>query len=136
MTVLLKIHASDKIFDKICLKAIRDTFFSNMSLWSGDRGNQFFSAGDIRQKEKVQAFWHAGRPPKFPPLVGYLDLLIRKTLKWVLDPLTLMIFKGVKRVYSFRWMNLQHVCLQKRWQILWWHSIYWRLSIHFKVRII
>ena len=27
MIVLLKMHASGKIFDKICLKSVRDTFF-------------------------------------------------------------------------------------------------------------
>ena len=32
MTVLMKMHASGRIFEKFYLKAIRDTFFSNM--WS------------------------------------------------------------------------------------------------------
>ena len=38
MTVLLKIYAEGKIFGKICLKAIRATFFSN--IWSVIRGEK------------------------------------------------------------------------------------------------
>ena len=71
MILLLKMHASGKIFDKVCLKAIRDTIFSKM--WSVIRGqgDSVFCWGDIQQMGKVKTFCFAGRPPKFPPLVGY-----------------------------------------------------------------
>ena len=40
MIVLLKIYVAGKIFGKICLKAIRDTFFSNMwSVVGGGKGD-------------------------------------------------------------------------------------------------
>ena len=41
MTVLLKLYAAGNIFVKICLKAIRDTFFSNLSLWEVQGGPMF-----------------------------------------------------------------------------------------------
>ena len=98
MIVLLKINASGKIF----LKAIRDTFFSNMQSVFRDRGTPFFSGDDIQQKMKVQTSWLAGRPPKFLPLVGNSDLPIRKTLKRVLDSLTVMILKRVSESIFFQ----------------------------------
>ena len=95
-------HASGKIFNKICLKAIRNTFFQLCSLWSGDRGTKFFSGGDIQQKRKVQTFWLAGRPLKFPPLVGHPDLPIKKTLRRMLDPLTVTLLKKVSESIFFQ----------------------------------
>ena len=67
-------HASGKTFDKICLKAVRDTFFSN--IWSVIRGqsHSIFGGSDIQQLEKVQTFWLAEGPHKLPPLVGEHDL--------------------------------------------------------------
>ena len=67
MIVLLKKYATDKIFGKICLKTIRDTFFSNMrSVIMGGKGNW----GDIQQKGKVQTFSPVGGPlPQSLPLV-------------------------------------------------------------------
>ena len=60
MIVLLKIYGTGKIFGKICLKAIRDTFFSIYGLWAGKgRG----TGGDTQQKGKVQTFSLAGGPP-------------------------------------------------------------------------
>ena len=64
MTVLLKIHAAGKIFGKICLKAIRATFFSN--IWSVIRGEKG-DWGDIQQIGKVQTFSLAGGPPLLTP---------------------------------------------------------------------
>ena len=49
-----------------------------------------------------QTFWLAGRPPKFPPLVRHPDLPIRKTLKRVLDSLTVMILKRVSESIFFQ----------------------------------
>ena len=72
-----------------------------------------------------------GNPPlpQFPCLVGYLDLPMRKTLK-VVGLLTVMTF--------FQSKNLQHIKLKmkKRRQFFsfWWCLIYWRLSIHLKVK--
>ena len=54
MILLLKIHASCKIFDKICLKAIRDTFFPNMWFVIKGQGTQFFCGCDIQQKDTPQ----------------------------------------------------------------------------------
>ena len=65
-------------------------------------GTQFFSGGDIQQRGKVQTFWLAGRPPKFPLLVGHPDLPIRKTLRRVLDSLTVMILKRVSESIFFQ----------------------------------
>ena len=93
MIVLLK----KRVFDRICLKAVRDTFFPIYWVWSGDRGTQFFSGVDIQQKGKVQTFWLARRRAKFPPLVGHPDLPIRKTLRRVLD---LLIVMNLKRVWE------------------------------------
>ena len=102
--VLLKMHASGKIFDRICLKADGDSFFFQYryGVRSEDRGTQFFGAGNIQQKGKVQNFWLAGRPPKFPPLLGHPDLSIRKTLRRMLDLLTAMILKSVSEYFFFQ----------------------------------
>ena len=130
MIVWQKMYAAGKLFGKVCLKTIRDTFFPNM--WSVNREGKrdpIFWWCDIWQKGKAQTFTLARRPPlpQFPPLVRYSNLPIRKT-----D------FEKSERVFSFKATNLQHIRLnmKKRWQILWWHSIYWRLSTHFKMRSI
>ena len=98
MIVLLKIYATDKFFGKICLKTIRDIFFSDM--WSAISGGtgwlKVLVGGDVQQKGKVQTFGLAGKPPsQFPPLVGHFDLPIKKTLKRVLGLFTVMILKRV-----------------------------------------
>ena len=73
MIVLLKIYAADKIFGKIGLKAIGDTFFFNM--WPVVRGGtgepNLLVGGDIQQKRKVQTFSLPGRPP---PLIRSLSV--------------------------------------------------------------
>ena len=103
MIVLLKMHAPGKIFDRICLRAARDTFFSRIyGVWSGDRWTQSFAGGNIQQKEKVQTFWFAWRPPKSPSLVGHPDLPIRKNLRKMLDLLTVMILKRVSESIFFQ----------------------------------
>ena len=102
MIVSLKMLASEKIFDKIFWKLLEISFFPIWGLWSGDRGTQFFGGGDIQQKGKVQTFWLAGRPPKFPPLVGHPDLAIRKALRRVLDLLTVMNLKWVRESIFFQ----------------------------------
>ena len=43
-----------------------------------------------------------GKPPKFPPFVGHPDLPIKKTLRRVLDPLTVMILKRVSESILFQ----------------------------------
>ena len=85
MILLLKMHASGKTFDRICLKTVTDTFFSAYGVCSGDRRTQSFGRGDIQQKVKFWTFWLAGRPTKLYPLVAHPDLSIRKTLRRVLD---------------------------------------------------
>ena len=51
---------------------------------------------------RVQTFWLAGRPFKVPTLVRYPDLPIRKTLRRVLDSLTIMILKRVSESIFFQ----------------------------------
>ena len=66
MIVLLKIYTADKVFGKICLKTIRDTFLLKCGLRLGE-GKR--TGGDIQQKGKVQTFSLAGGPlPPFPLL--------------------------------------------------------------------
>ena len=67
MIALLKIYATGKTFGKIGLKAIRDTFFSNMWYKGKDRETQLFGGDDIQQKGKVQTFSLPGRPS--PPIL-------------------------------------------------------------------
>ena len=45
-------------------------------------------------------------------------------------------FEKSEPVFSFKAIKLLHIWLKmkKRWQIIWWCSIYSRLFIHFKVR--
>ena len=98
MIVFLKIHASGKIFDKICLKTIIDAFSSNMWSVIWEQGDSiFWWRWHIQQKGKVQTFWLAGRPPKFFPLAGHPPALRR-----VLDLLTVMILKRVKESTFFQ----------------------------------
>ena len=49
-------HTTGKIFGKICLKAVRDTYFFLQDVVSdqgGDTGTQIFGEGEIQQKGKV-----------------------------------------------------------------------------------
>ena len=109
MIFSLKMHSSGKIFGKISLRAIRDTF-----RWS-----------DIKQKGKVQTFWLVGRIPppkkKIPLLVEHPDLPIRKTLRRVFDLLTVMILKRVSESVFFQINKFTYVKvkIKRRWQILW-----------------
>ena len=63
MMVLLKIYAAGKIFGKIYLKAIRNTFFLICGVWSAEgRG----TGSDIQQAGRIQTFSLAAGPP--PPI--------------------------------------------------------------------
>ena len=75
MIVLLRIYTARKSFDKICLKAVRDTLFSNMCSVEGEGR---LTGGNIQQIEKVQTFSLARGLPEFPPLVWHPNLSIRK----------------------------------------------------------
>ena len=134
--MLLKIYAADEIFGKICLRAIRATFFSNMrSLIRGGKGDW----GWYPTEGKVQTFSLSGG---FPPTVPFLIVISLSLYKgnseeWLVCLLS-WFWKEWLRLFYFKATNLQHVMLNmnKRWHILWWHSVYWRLSIIFKVRSI
>ena len=80
MIVLLKIYAAGKIFGKLCLKAIRNTFFSNMwSVISRGKGDWEWYPTD---GESSNFYSCRGTPsPNSPPLVWHLNLSIRKVLK-------------------------------------------------------
>ena len=56
MIVLLKMYVSGRIFDKICLKIIKDAFSPIYGLWSGRKETQCFGGGDIQQKGRFQTF--------------------------------------------------------------------------------
>ena len=91
-----------KILIKYFEKLLEIFFFPICSLWSGNRRTQFFSGDDMKQKKKAQIFWRAGRPTKFSPLVGHPNLHIRKTLRRVLDSLTVMILKRLNESIFFQ----------------------------------
>ena len=63
MIVLLKIYAAGKIFAKICLQAIRDTFFSNMRfVIRGGTGGLNFLVGVISNSPKFKRLGLQGDP--------------------------------------------------------------------------
>ena len=90
-------HAPGKTFGKIFLTAIRDTFLSNT--WSGITGGTGWLkvlVGVISNRRgKFKLSGLQGDPPPFFPLAGHLDLPIMKTLRRVLNLLTIMILKRV-----------------------------------------
>ena len=75
----LKMCSTGKIFDKICLKAIRDTFFQyvvcnqrKVGVRHEEKGGDpiFLVRSDIQQRDKVQTFEHEwGEPSPVSPLV-------------------------------------------------------------------
>ena len=69
-----------------------------------DRGGQFFDGGDIlNRRGKFKFLGMQGDPPcQFPALVGHPDLPKRKTLKWVLGLVTVMILKRVSESIFFQ----------------------------------
>ena len=66
MIVLLKMHASSKIFDKIRLKTIRDTFCFQCEVFDQGTGGFNFLMEVIQQNGKVQTFLFSGIP-RIPP---------------------------------------------------------------------
>ena len=133
MIVLLRIYTARKSFDKICLKAVRDTLFSNMCSVEGEGR---LTGGNIQQIGKVQTFSLARGLPEFPPLVWHPNLSIRKIEECLFS--LLYWYWRVSESIFFQTKNLQHerLKMKKRWQILWSYSIYWRFPIHFKIRSI
>ena len=74
------------------------------------QGDSVFLVGVIPNKRrKFKTFWLPDRPPKFPLLVGQPDLPIRKTLRSVLDLLTVMILKRVSESIFFQ-INIITAC--------------------------
>ena len=89
-------HATDKIFGKIFLKVIRDTFLANM--WSVVRrgmGDSIFEWGWYPTEGENSRFWSCRETLPILPLVGHLDLFIRKILIKVVGLLTVIILKRV-----------------------------------------
>ena len=90
-------------------------------MWSGETSTQFFGEGDTQQKGKIQIFWLAGRLPQFFFLLGHAGLPIRKTLRRVLDLLTVMILKRLTESIFFQINEVTaSLKIKKRWQILWY----------------
>ena len=140
MIVLLKIYAIGKSFGKICLKAIRDTFLSNM--WSairgGTRGFSFLMGVISNRRVKFKILVLKGEPPNFLPSLDILISRSRKSWAGCLVCLIQWFWIESMRTICFKATNLWHVRLKMKrwWQIFWWCSIYWRLSIHFKIKSI
>ena len=72
----LKMCTTGKTFGKICLKAIRDTFFQHVvcnqrrdggEAWKKVEGLHFLVESDIQQKGEVQHFGHEWEPYPDPP---------------------------------------------------------------------
>ena len=71
MIVQLKMHATDKILGKICLRAIRDTFFPICCLWSGERqGDSVFWWGVISNGRGKFKLLGLQGDPQIPSLSG------------------------------------------------------------------
>ena len=105
MIVRVKMRALGKIFGKINLKAIKNTFSPICGLWPGKgQADSIFWCGDIKQKRE------GGRElsPQTPPLLVDTDLPIRKLLKRVLGQLTVLFLKRVSETIYFKATNLQH----------------------------
>ena len=131
-------HASSRIFDKICLKAIK-IFFSNMWSVINEQVDSIFWWGWYSTEVKssnVLACRETPPPKKFFFLAGHPDLPKGKTLRKVLDQLTVMILKRVSENISFQYIYSKFRDIKEVANSLIWHSIYWRLSIHFKIRSI
>ena len=91
-------HAAGKIFGKMYLRSIKDTFIPNIwsVIWT-----------------RVQTFGFAGRPlPLLPLIVGHPKLPIRKTLMRVVGLLTVTVLKRVIESVFFRRKDLQYVKLK------------------------
>ena len=109
--VLLKICATDKFFSKICLKIIRDIFFSS-NMWSVEgqgrnRGTQSFGMEWYPTEGEASNLWTCRETPpppshQFPSLVEHPDLSISKTLRRVLHLFTAMILKRVSKGIYFQ----------------------------------
>ena len=84
-------HAGGKIFVKTYLKAIRD-FFPICEIFQYVR-----FLFNRRAKFKLLDLQGVPPPPRFPRLVRYLDLPMRKTLR-VVDLLTVIIFFQRKKI--------------------------------------
>ena len=136
MIVLLKMHASAEFLIKICLKTIK-TFFSPIyDLWSGDRWTQFFDGCDIEQKGKIQTFWYAGRLSPILFLSGASWSPHKKNSEERAWSAYCNDSEKSKWEYflSNKWIYSNFIDKKEVTNSLIWHSIYWRLSIHFKVR--
>ena len=80
MIVLLKIYTAGKMFGKICLKAIGDTFFSNIC--SVIRGGKADWGWHATQGGKFKLFvLQGGTLCQFSPLVWHPNPPIKKNLK-------------------------------------------------------
>ena len=73
-----------KIFNKICLKAIRDTFCLIFGMWSGER------RGDKRGRSNILVCRWDPHPKPSPSLSGTRWFPSRKTLRRVIGLLTVM----------------------------------------------
>ena len=68
-------------------------------------------------------------PPQFPCLVGHPNLPMRKTLR-VVGLLAAMVFFQSKKFTACKMKDEK----RRHFFIFWWCSIYWKLSIHLKVK--
>ena len=133
----LKISTTSKVFDKICLKSIRNTFFQHAVCNQGGDGVRHEGEG----KDSIFRLWVTSNGRVRFKILGMSVTLswshIKNISRRVLGLNTVMILKRLgKSRFSSKATNLQHVRLEmkKGWQNLSWCSIYVRLSIHLKIR--
>ena len=103
--VLIENARRKQEFWLICLWALRDTFFSNTwyLIRGGIRGLDFLVglySTECRNSNILASSWSS--PTLIPFLNGHSDLLIRITLRRVLDLLTVMILKIVSESIFFK----------------------------------
>ena len=119
LVMLLKTYHAHKMFGKICLKVIRTTFFSNM--WSVIWGRKW-DWGWYPAVGKVQTFSLSWGGSPIPFLVWHPDHSIRKILK---SDWSAYCNDFEKSEWEYFFSKQQIYSMNKRWQILWWHPVYW-----------
>ena len=106
MTVLLKMHAWDKIFEKKCLKATI-LFFPICAVIRG-QGDSIFWLGLYQTEEESSNFFGLQGDPQIPSLSGTIFsgiLPIRKTMRRVLDLLILKVASATFLLVCFLSLN-------------------------------
>ena len=131
----LKMCTTSKIFGK---KAIRDTFFQYVVFNQGRNGKgetSIFWWG-VTSNRRVW-FKILGMSRKSPVLIPHKKYLEECAWSEYCNNFETSVWNSI---FYFKATNIQHkrleIEMEKRWQNLWWCSIYERLSIHFIIKSI